>query len=147
VVQRDLGELRVDVPDGGDANGLRDLLRRDAETGDLVLVRADLQFRTGQGAFRADVREDRRGAQPRFEKTYRVVQILFVGRKEVEGELALGAVVDLGDADVRDRANLGEQFLLDFPLRTGTALFLHLRQVGADQRQRAEALVDQRLHQ
>ncbi len=82
----DLGERCIDVTDGGDADGLGDLLRRDAEAGHaVVLARTDLQFRTGQGALGADIRQQRdRLAALDSRMPDSVVQVLLVLGEEVE---------------------------------------------------------------
>ncbi len=105
VVERHLGQGRVDIADRGDADDVGNLRRRDAETGHLVCARPDLQFRAGQGAVRADIGEKRFAAQLGFKQGNGGVQILVIVGEQVEGKVTLAAVVELEDAHIRDGAH------------------------------------------
>ncbi len=112
--------------------GLGDLLRRDAEAGNLILARTNLQFRTGQGAFGADVCQDATTARrldlaecPRLRSDR-----LLVRGQEVEGQFAFGAVVELQDANIGNADYAGEDIRLNIPLRSMRPCFLIFGRYG-----------------
>jgi hypothetical protein len=142
IVERDLGKGGIDIADGGDADRLGDLLRRDSEAGGLIHARMNLQFRTGQRAVGADIGKQRIGAELGFQNADGVVQVLVVLGEEVEGEVAFAAVIELQDTDIGNVAQLGEDFLFNIPLRAFTAVDFHFRQHWADDRYVAEHVVD-----
>ncbi len=80
-----------------------------------------------------------------LEHGHGIVEIVGVGRGEVEGDVALSAVIELEHARVGNVGDLLEDLFFDLPLRHGAALDLHLRHELADKRHAAGDVVDELL--